>query len=284
VGNTVWYVKARPARAGDALARYIDPGATLSKYLSLMGSRPAPYGIETVAGRDVVLVAEGEFDALLARQDAGDVVGVLTLGSSSKGLSPCWFPYLLSVRRFLACYDLDVAGAQGAAKLAALSQRVRIIKPPAHDLTDFALTGGDLRAWVSFQVAKVTAGATSSTVPADEAPASVAVARRPSCPLCGSSGERLGSITLEDGRGRYACRSCGVYWAHPLEDVGDVEHMADWWGDYDRPLSDERYQAVVDADLARFGEYNNARHYHSPAESFAAIWQKVERRTIGGTS
>jgi len=74
----VWHVNVR--RAG----KEPDP-----KYKAVSGGRPILFGADRLAGEDLVLV-EGEFDCVLLKQDAGDLVAVATLGGCDKGIGgPC---------------------------------------------------------------------------------------------------------------------------------------------------------------------------------------------------
>jgi len=137
----VWQVKIRR-----------PPGCS-PKYLALPGGHPVLFGVDQLAGRDMVVLTEGEFDAMLLHQEAGQLVDVATLGSASKALTPRAIRYLLPARRWLLAYDRDAAGEDGTSRLAGLSARVRIAKPLAgKDLTDFWRAGGDLYAWTYYHV------------------------------------------------------------------------------------------------------------------------------------
>ena len=136
-----WYLKVRRA-TGQA------------KYSQVSGGQVALFGADTIANLDTVVVTEGEFDAMLLHQEAGDLVGAGTLGSASARLPDAWVPYLLGVQRLLVAYDTDVAGARGAARWESVSPRARRIVPLAgKDVTDFYLAGGDIRAWVQLALA-----------------------------------------------------------------------------------------------------------------------------------
>jgi DNA primase len=146
IAGVIWYLKVRRA-------------AGTPKYRQVKGSVPALFGAETLRGHDVAVICEGEFDAILLHQEAGDLAGVATLGSATGGLDlAVWGNYLLPVPRLLVAYDLDGAGKTGAAKLAGLTARARRVSVPAmpnvKDLTDFWKAGGNLRAWLSFELAR----------------------------------------------------------------------------------------------------------------------------------
>jgi DNA primase len=141
VAGRVWYLKLRRA-AGQP------------KYTQVRSGQVTLFGADTLLGRDTAVVTEGEFDAMLLYQEAGDLVGVVTLGSAATRLPDAWVPYLLGVRRLLVAYDADGAGADGAVMWATLSACAQRLLPLAgKDVTDFYLAGGDLRAWVQFTLA-----------------------------------------------------------------------------------------------------------------------------------
>ena len=140
-GGQVWYLKVRRATSQP-------------KYIQVKGSQLALFGADTLSGRDVATVTEGEFDAMLLHQEAGDLVGVVTLGSASARLPDAWVPHLLGVKRLLIAYDTDTAGSEGASAWRALSVKAqRLIPLAGKDITDFHLAGGDLRAWIRFALA-----------------------------------------------------------------------------------------------------------------------------------
>lgn len=134
--DVIHYVKVRRPQG--------DP-----KYLAIRGSRLTLYGLDDLRGRTDAVLVEGEYDALLLRQHVGDLCGVGATGSASKGLDADAIAVLCGVRRVFVAYDTDEAGQDGAATLAGLSARVRVIPPPGgeHDITDGWKAGHDLAAW-----------------------------------------------------------------------------------------------------------------------------------------
>lgn len=185
VGGQVWYLKVRRA-AGQP------------KYVQVKGSQLALFGADTLAGRDLAAVTEGEFDAMLLHQEAGDQVGVVTLGSASARLPDAWVPYLLGVKRLLIAYDTDAAGIDGASAWQALSVKAqRLIPIAGKDITDFYLAGGDLGAWIRFALA----GAQMFRVP----PTTIAAPAMPS-PLIG---RRVKIEDLPDLRARFGLQVVG---------------------------------------------------------------------------
>ncbi len=143
IDGEVWYLKMRRA-------------AGKPKYLAVKGlAVPALFGADTLSGHDVAVMTEGEFDAMLLHQVAGDLCGVMTLGSQSAGLDvPTWAGYLLPISRLIVAYDVDTAGDTGAARVTRITRRAQRVAVPVlregdKDITDFWRHGGDLRAWVS---------------------------------------------------------------------------------------------------------------------------------------
>ena len=80
------------------------------------------------------------------------------MGGASKcrnGIPGRWLLRLWPYETILVAYDVDQnrAGDKGAEALMNLSRRaVRIRVPEGDDLTSFWWSGGDLRAWMEFQL------------------------------------------------------------------------------------------------------------------------------------
>ena len=97
---------------------------------------------------------EGEFDAMLLDQEAGDLVGVATLGSASMRAGGRWLWYLAPVKQIYVAYDLDqprAAGRGGSGR--PFRARLTISPLDSKDLTAMHQTGHDLRAWLRYQLA-----------------------------------------------------------------------------------------------------------------------------------
>ena len=136
----VSYIKVRRPAGHPKYKKLSGNGAKLSGL----------YGAEWCAGSDVIFLTEGEFDCLLLCQEAGDLVGVGTLGGAGERFNFARFgKYILSAKRIFTVYDNDVAGQKGAQSWCEISQRVHVAQVPAgKDITDFWQIGGDLGAWV----------------------------------------------------------------------------------------------------------------------------------------
>ena len=152
----LWYVKVRRPLPGDALSRVMGAVGRLPevKFSTLRGGRATLFGADRLSGKPVLLLAEGEFDALLAWQAAHDLCDVASLGGAGRRLDVLDMASLLGARVVLATYDADQAGADGRAYLRSLSERVVAVEPPAHDLTAYWRAGGNLRAWIAALVAQ----------------------------------------------------------------------------------------------------------------------------------
>jgi DNA primase len=142
VGETCWYLKVRRARSKP-------------KYLHMRGSKPAMFMANDLSAHSAILFCEGEFDAMLLVQEAGDLAGIATFGSASQHLDvAAWGWYLLHACRFLVAYDMDGKSENGAQGLLTLRHSVRAnipqLQPKDKDLTDFYKSGGDLRHWLTF--------------------------------------------------------------------------------------------------------------------------------------
>lgn len=156
-----WYVKVRRPLPGDKLGDYIGvwtskDGAADIKFGGSRGGRTVLFQLEFPDHLPVLVLAEGEWDAMLLWEYCPDLCDVGTLGGAGARFDALDLTLLTRYLAVLVVHDDDKAGRQGRAYIEALNERsVRIlpIKPPAHDLTDFWKAGGDLRAWIAGHVA-----------------------------------------------------------------------------------------------------------------------------------
>lgn len=141
-GGKLWGVKFR-----------LPDGTPGDKYVQLAGSRPCLFGEHTLR-REVSVLCEGEFDAMLLHQEAGDLVGVGTTSGGAKVWCREWNVPLLLSRVVLLAYDSDEAGDKGSAMMMAAMARARRIRVPSgKDVTDYYLAGNDLREWIEEELA-----------------------------------------------------------------------------------------------------------------------------------
>jgi hypothetical protein len=138
VDRAIWHVKFRRFAA--------DP-----KYIRIRGGTPTLYGLEHLAGKAAVVICEGELDAVLLHQEAGDLVDVVAVGTKAAKAEPKGLAHLLEASRWLLALDRDAEAE--AETWAEYSGRVRRIRPlEGNDLTDFHNAGGDLRAWIEYHL------------------------------------------------------------------------------------------------------------------------------------
>jgi DNA primase len=113
--SALWAVKVRRA--------YGTP-----KYQQIKGGNVnGLYGADGLGQHKAALFCEGEFDVLLARQEAGDLVAPVTLSSATAMLSARWYAELTHCHTILVAYDRDAAGEKGAQRLLSISPRFREI-------------------------------------------------------------------------------------------------------------------------------------------------------------
>ena len=128
----------------------------LGKYIKLKGSVSGLYGEEHLRQRDVLMLEEGELNALTIWQEAGDLVDVASTGTSSvrpETLEP-WWDHLLMASWVLVRFDVDAA-AKGE-RWRALSRRVRMVQvPEGGDPNGFLMGGGKVRDWIQVELAKL---------------------------------------------------------------------------------------------------------------------------------
>jgi len=104
----------------------------------------------------VLLLTEGEWDAMLAWEYAPDLCDAATLGGAGAKLDLLDLSLLTRYAAIIAIYDDDAAGDKGRAYIYDLQKRIprlKTILPPAHDLTDYWKSGGDIRKWIAGAVA-----------------------------------------------------------------------------------------------------------------------------------
>jgi DNA primase len=127
------------------------------KYVQIAGgSSGGLYRADVLKGAKAALFCEGEFDALLAHQEAEPLVAAVTLGSAGNRLHHRWLADLVSCPILLAAYDMDEAGEKGAARLCSLSPRMHPVRVPwGKDLTEFQMQGGCLYSWLARELRQV---------------------------------------------------------------------------------------------------------------------------------
>ena len=150
----IWFVNVRRPLHGDALAARIGAVKDLkeTKFAGVRGGRRGLFG--SITGKPIVVLAEGEFDTMLAHQAASSFCDVATLGGARHRLDSHDAALLAGASIIVAVLDDDEAGQRGAAYLASVTPRVCTVMPPDHDLTDAWKRGVNLRQWIGGLVAQ----------------------------------------------------------------------------------------------------------------------------------
>lgn len=161
--GAIWAIRVR-RRVGnlaEALGIKADTngdGKVANKYINLAGAggRKPLFNFDGLRPGIDVMFVEGEFDAMLAKQELGEGVTVVTYGASSN--TPEHIPArqrerLLEAGHVCLAMDNDQAGSEGAKRLiAALTEIGKTPTlypvPIGKDITEYVIDhNGDLRAW-----------------------------------------------------------------------------------------------------------------------------------------
>lgn len=137
----IWGIKVRRA-AGEPRYQQVR-GGRISRSLYLAdGIQP---GLP-------ILLTEGEFDALIARQMGEGLISAAAIGSAAnRRIHPRWYPKFLSAPSILIRMDADQAGQGAAAQIASLSRAARCVQvPQGKDVNEFYLLAGQeaVRDWI----------------------------------------------------------------------------------------------------------------------------------------
>jgi len=156
-----WYVKVRRPLSGQSLGNYIgewnaQDGLPDVKFGGPRGGVSCLFRLEFPGALPVLVLAEGEWDTMLLWEYCPDFCDLGTLGGAGNKLDLLDLSLLTRYLAVLVVYDDDDAGEKGREYIAGLHtkfSRVKSIQPPAHDLTDFWKSGGDVRGWLAGHVA-----------------------------------------------------------------------------------------------------------------------------------
>lgn len=151
------FINVRRAMAGDRLSERLgtcDDKLLDCKFFGVRGGKRGLFGKLTGQPKPIAVLAEGEFDCMLAWQCARDFCDVATLGGARHRLDVRDASDLSRAFVIVAVLDADGAGQRGAEYLARVSRRIVIVEPPDHDLTDAVKRGVNLRRWLAGLVAE----------------------------------------------------------------------------------------------------------------------------------
>jgi DNA primase len=97
------------------------------KYLAVKGSRGGLFNTDSMIGAEIVVICEGEIDAMLVWQ-AGFASVSTTVGAGT--FKADWVRHFQQARKLYILYDNDRAGEEGAAKVRSLLRRAQIVRLP----------------------------------------------------------------------------------------------------------------------------------------------------------
>jgi DNA primase len=144
IDTRLWQLKIRRAQPqGD-------------KYASIRGGHPVLYAADTLAPGSPAVLTEGEFDALLVWQAVNDRTAVVSLGSASRWPTRLAALLLAQASPLLLAYDVDDEGEKGAKRIRQLAPHARRIRPPVgKDVGEFVESGGRVKAWITYELARL---------------------------------------------------------------------------------------------------------------------------------
>lgn len=155
-----WYVKIRrPMGEEDSLAEYIGPSKEMNdvKFGGPRGGVGTLFGADLWLDFPILMLVEGEWDAMIAWKNAFDFCNLGSLGSATSRADLMDYAALARYAGVIAIYDDDAAGEKARkywneVRLV-MGNRLSVVKPPDHDLTDYWLHNGNLRRWLADLVA-----------------------------------------------------------------------------------------------------------------------------------
>jgi hypothetical protein len=156
------YVKIRRPLPGDVLGKFIGEwnardGNEEIKFGGPRGGRSVMFRLEFTDHLPVLILTEGEWDAMLLWEHCADLCDMGTIGGAQAKFSALDLTLLTKYLAILVVHDDDRAGAKGREYISALrkiSERIISVASPAHDLTEYWKTGGNLHEWTAEQVIK----------------------------------------------------------------------------------------------------------------------------------
>jgi hypothetical protein len=145
----IWRLSIRDERVTAGSGRYRQvSGGSNGLYLaeSLLLKRP------------VVVLTEGEFDALSLAQECGDLVAVVATGTTKGSHTPRWISQLSQQERVLVAFDAerDKGDADAQWWIRRLDNAERL-RPLWSDVNQMLRDGVDMREWISTALAKEAA-------------------------------------------------------------------------------------------------------------------------------
>ncbi|MCL4527971.1 MAG: hypothetical protein M1282_00980 [Chloroflexi bacterium] len=157
-----WYIKVRRPLPGHSLEKYIGAwtekdGLKNIKFGGPRAGHSTLFRLEVLDYSPVLILTEGEWDAMLIWEYCSDICDVGTIGGASAKFDALDLALLTRYQAILVVYDKDKAGEEGSKYIASLQgklKRFSLVDAPAHDLTDYWKSGGDLRVWAYGYISK----------------------------------------------------------------------------------------------------------------------------------
>lgn len=124
-----------------------EPPPDSSRYIVVSGSNMAPM-IFWNDEQPVVAIVESELDALLLHQQAGDLIGVVALGSAQAKPDSTLHERFTHAKRILVALDYDQAGARASKFFNRYAGFKRWPPVVGKDIADMHEAGAPVRLWV----------------------------------------------------------------------------------------------------------------------------------------
>jgi len=150
-----WYMKVRRPLPGHSLEKFIgawteQDGLKEVKFGGPRGGHSILFRLELWDYHSVLILTEGEWDAMLLWEYCSDICDVGTIGGAAAKFDALDLALLTRYLAVLVVYDKDKAGDEGIKYIARLQgkiKRISSIDSPAHDLTDYWKSGDDIYKW-----------------------------------------------------------------------------------------------------------------------------------------
>ena len=128
--------------------RRLNPSPNEKKYHMLAGSENGLYNAHLIRYSTVVMLTEGELDALSVMQQTNCTVPVVAAGSNTGARLPRYIAMLATRKLVLVAFDADEAGDDASEYWLKLLPNAKRLRPLAHDPNDMGLQGMDVWAWI----------------------------------------------------------------------------------------------------------------------------------------
>lgn len=143
-----WYASGQIVKV--QLRDYRPDAPHDERYFMLPGSsNDGLYLVDSLAlKREATLVVEGEFDALVAAQECGDIASVVATGSTTGGQNFRNVVRLATQELVLLAFDAEQKGDQAAQWWIDRLDNAMRCRPLVHDVNEMLLKGYDVHTWI----------------------------------------------------------------------------------------------------------------------------------------